>query len=86
MTLGRSRFGKVLESTTGTASGGLQRVLDAFDEMPASAHLAAIAGSIALSAALMLATRERGKPWGLFVGLWAPTILNLGLYTRLRKS
>ncbi len=85
MTLGRSASERVVASATETAAGGAQRVLEVFDEMPRSAYIGAMAGSIVLSAALMLAARERGKLWSLFVGLWAPTILNLGLYSRLRK-
>jgi hypothetical protein len=39
-------------------------------------------GSILLSVGLYLSGRREA---GIFVGLWAPTILNLGLYNKLLR-
>lgn len=75
--------GRVTDVTT--ANTALESVLDAFEYMPPGAYLGAMAGSVALSVALMLTPGERAKHWALFVGLWAPTILNLGLYGRIRR-
>jgi hypothetical protein len=61
-------------------------LLDTFEQLPPGVYLAAMAASVAASMALMFAGRERGRHWSLFLGLWAPTILNLGLYSRLRRG
>jgi len=85
MTFGRSASQRMLKSTTEQAQSGLEQVLNAFEEMPPSTYLAAVGASIAASALLMLLP-QRTRHWSLFVGLWAPTILNLGLYSRLRRT
>src|SRR5258708_5869867 len=61
-----------------------KQALKSAEEMPPSVYLAAVAGSILLSAFLFLSGK---KNLGQFVGLWAPTILNLALFTKqLRPS
>jgi hypothetical protein len=72
-------------ATATNATSALESALDAFQYMPPAGYLGAMAGSVALSLALMLVPNERAKHWALFVGLWAPTILNLGLYSRIRR-
>ena len=81
----RSTSDRITDSATETATRGGERLLEAFREMPSTAYLAAMGASIAASLALMVAGRERAEHWSLFLGLWAPTILNLGLYSRLRN-
>jgi hypothetical protein len=76
---------RFMDTAAEQATTGGERVLEAFREMPSAAYLAALGASIVASLALMVARRERTKHWGLFLGLWAPTILNLGLYSRLRR-
>ena len=86
MAFGRSTSQQLLKTTTETAETGMERVLTAFEEMPPATYVAAVGASLLASAALMLLPRERSRHWSLFVGLWAPTILNLGLYSRLRRA
>lgn len=50
--------------------------------LPSIGFLAAAGVSIAGSALLTL---KKSPTWGNFVGLWAPTILILGLYNKLVK-
>ena len=52
------------------------------EETPAKLYLAAVGGSIAASLLLFLAGRKQAS---LFVGLWAPTILNLALVSKLLR-
>ncbi|HZP42124.1 MAG TPA: hypothetical protein VFD84_11535 [Candidatus Binatia bacterium] len=91
MAFGRSTAERIVGTATRAAGGAvttktaLDGVLEAFEFMPPSAYIGAMAGSVALSIAMMLVPSERTKHWALFVGLWAPTILNLGLYSRMRR-
>jgi hypothetical protein len=48
--------------------------------VPAAPYIAMVAASIVASAALF-ATGKRMA--ALFVGLWAPTVLNMGVYNKL---
>jgi hypothetical protein len=50
------------------------------EQTPSKVYMGAVVGSILASAALFLAGRTAA---GIFVGLWAPTILNLGLFNKL---
>lgn len=50
------------------------------EQAPSKAYIGAVAGSILASLGLFLAGRTAA---GIFVGLWAPTILNLGLFNKL---
>ncbi len=66
------------------APGGLVGLLEPLEHLSPSTYIGATLGSIALSLVLYLSGR---KDAGIFVGLWAPTFLNLGLYLRqLRPS
>ncbi len=85
MAFGRSPSRKMMDRTTETAQTGLEQLLNTFEEMPPTTYMAAVGASILASAALMLLP-QRARHWSLFIGLWAPTILNLGLYSRLRRS
>ena len=55
-------------------------VEDVMKEIPSTPYLVAVAGSIVGSAALFLSGRRN---WGLFIGLWAPTLLNFALMNKL---
>ncbi len=57
-------------------------ILDTLENMPSTVYYGGVLGSIALSIALFASGR---RETGIFVGLWAPTILNLGLYNKLLK-
>lgn len=50
------------------------------EQIPSKLYMAAVAGSILASMGLMLAGRSQGA---IFVGLWAPTILNMALFYKL---
>jgi len=50
------------------------------DDIPAEAYLAATGASILLSLMLYLTGKKQAAQ---FVGLWAPTIINLGLFAKL---
>ncbi len=52
------------------------------EEIPSEAFIAATGASIALSLLLYATGRKQGAQ---FVGLWAPTIINLGLFLRLLR-
>jgi hypothetical protein len=56
--------------------------LDAMERMPSTVYYGGVVGSIALSIGLYLSGRKHSA---IFVGLWAPTILNLGLYNKLLR-
>ena len=50
------------------------------DDIPAEVYLAATGVSILLSLLLYLTGKKQAAQ---FVGLWAPTIINLGLFEKL---
>jgi hypothetical protein len=50
------------------------------DDIPTEAYLAATGASILLSLVLYLTGKKQAAQ---FVGLWAPTIINLGLFAKL---
>jgi hypothetical protein len=50
------------------------------DDIPTEAYLAATGVSILLSLLLYLTGKKQAAQ---FVGLWAPTIITLGLFTKL---
>jgi hypothetical protein len=50
------------------------------DDIPAEVYLAATGVSILLSLLLYLTGKKQAAQ---FVGLWAPTIINLGLFAKL---
>lgn len=58
----------------------MEEILETIENLPTSVYYGGVAGSIVLSLVLFLSGK---KHEGLFVGLWAPTILNLGLYAKL---
>ncbi len=57
-------------------------ILEAIENLPSSVYYGGVFGSILLSIVLFLSGK---KQEGIFVGLWAPTILNLGLYNKLLR-
>jgi hypothetical protein len=51
-------------------------------KVPSMAYLSAAVGSMAVSAALQVAGKEK---LSLFIGQWAPSLLVIGLYNKLVK-
>ena len=56
--------------------------LETIENLPSSVYYGGVFGSIILSLGLYLSGRRQAA---IFVGLWAPTILNLGLYNKLLR-
>jgi hypothetical protein len=66
------------------AEGTLTRVIEQQTaKIPSSVFLVAAFGAMALSAALELSGRSRKSR---FVGMWAPTLLMIGVYNKLVKT
>ncbi len=57
-------------------------ILETIENLPSGVYYGGVFGSILLSVGLYLSGRREA---GIFVGLWAPTILNLGLYNKLLR-
>jgi len=57
-------------------------LLESVENLPSAVYYGGVIGSIVLSLGLFLSGR---KQTAIFVGLWAPTILNLGLYNKLLR-
>ena len=57
-------------------------VMETMENLPSSVYYGGVLGSILLSIVLY-ATGKRHA--AIFVGLWAPTILNLGLYNKMLR-
>jgi hypothetical protein len=57
-------------------------ILETVENLPSSVYYGGVFGSILLSLALFFSGK---KHEAIFVGLWAPTILNLGLYNKLLR-
>ncbi len=60
----------------------MEEILETIENLPTSVYYGSVAGSIALSLALFFTGKRQEA---IFVGLWAPTILNLGLYNKLLR-
>ena len=60
----------------------MDEVLESIENLPSSVYYGGVAGSIVLSLFLYATGRKQAA---IFVGLWAPTILNLGLYNKLLR-
>ncbi len=60
----------------------MDEILESIENLPSSVYYGGVAGSILLSLGLYLSGK---KSAAIFVGLWAPTILNLGLYNKLLR-
>ena len=60
----------------------MEDALEGMEKLPTSVYYGGVLGSILLSAGLFLSGKRLA---GIFVGLWAPTILNLGLYNKLLR-
>lgn len=60
----------------------MEDILESIENLPSSAYYGGVFGSIFLSL-FLYATGKRHA--AIFVGLWAPTILNLGLYNKLLR-
>ncbi len=57
-------------------------ILESIENLPSSVYYGGVFGSILLAVFLFVTGK---KQEGIFVGLWAPTILNLGLYNKLLR-
>ena len=57
-------------------------LMESVENLPSSVYYGGVIGSILLSLGLFLTGKRLA---GIFVGLWAPTILNLGLYNKLLR-
>lgn len=57
-------------------------ILETVENLPSSVYYGGVLGSILLSLGLFFSGK---KQEAIFVGLWAPTILNLGLYNKLLR-
>jgi hypothetical protein len=57
-------------------------ILESIENLPSSVYYGGVFGSILLSIALFLTGK---KQEAIFVGLWAPTIFNFGLYNKLLR-
>ncbi len=60
----------------------MDEILEGIENMPSSVYYGGVVGSILLSIALFMSGK---RETGIFVGLWAPTILNLGLYNKMLR-
>ena len=60
----------------------MDEILESLENLPSSAYYGGVFGSIVLSALLFVTGKRHAA---IFVGLWAPTILNLGLYNKLLR-
>ena len=60
----------------------MEDILDTLENLPSSVYYGGVLGSIVLSVLLYISGKRES---GIFVGLWAPTILNLGLYNKLLR-
>ena len=60
----------------------MEDFLDSLENLPSSAYYSGVFGSIALSILLYVFGKKHAA---IFVGLWAPTILNLGLYNKILR-
>lgn len=58
----------------------MDNITQFFEDMQPQTYLYAVLGSILLSLGLWAANKKEAAN---FVGLWAPTICNLGLYMKL---
>lgn len=58
----------------------IEEPIERLEQISPSVYMGGMLGSIALSLGLFLAGKRQ---WGLFVGLWAPTILNMGLFNKV---
>lgn len=57
-------------------------ILESIENLPSSVYYGGVFGSILLSIGLFLSGK---KLEAIFVGLWAPTIFNFGLYNKLLR-
>lgn len=57
-------------------------IMESIENLPSSVYYGGVFGSILLSI-FLFATGKKLE--GIFVGLWAPTIFNFGLYNKLLK-
>lgn len=60
----------------------MEDALETIENLPSSVYYGGVLGSIVISLVMYLTGRRHAA---IFVGLWAPTILNLGLYNKLLR-
>lgn len=57
-------------------------ILESIENLPSRVYYGGVLGLITFSVFLFVSGK---RETGIFVGLWAPTIHNLGLYNKLRR-
>ena len=60
----------------------MDEIMESIENLPSSVYYGGVFGSILLSIVMYMMGKKQGA---IFVGLWAPTILNLGLYNKLLR-
>ncbi len=60
----------------------MEDIMETIENLPSSVYYGGVFGSILLAIGLFSTGKREA---GIFVGLWAPTILNLGLYNKLLR-
>jgi hypothetical protein len=70
------------EEMANNVIGQAGSIQDRIEKLPASFYYWAVIGSIATSALLMLMGKSR---LATFVGLWPPTLLNMGLFNKILR-
>ena len=60
----------------------VEQPMETMENITPKAYFGGMLGSIALSLFLFLIGKRQ---WSLFVGLWAPTILNMGQFAKTQK-
>ncbi len=54
-------------------------------KIPSLGYLTLALGAMAISAGIEVFSKKERKDWGAFVGLWAPTLLIMGIYNKIVK-
>ncbi|MBI3948603.1 MAG: hypothetical protein HY321_22005 [Armatimonadetes bacterium] len=60
----------------------VEQPMQKLENLSSTAYFAGMLGSIITSLVLFLVGKRQ---WSLFVGLWAPTILNMGMFNKLLR-
>lgn len=71
-----------MEVTLESAQKMIEQPIEKLENISPNVYFAGVLGSILLSLGLFLGGKRQ---WSLFVGLWAPTILNAGLFAKMLR-
>jgi len=69
-----------VEITLESAQKMIEQPMEKLENLSPTAYLVGVLGSVLLSLGLYASGRRH---LGIFVGLWAPTILNAGLFAKM---